>query len=254
MQKIFIENRKKQKLAGVIEGNEQAQELVFVMHGLGGFKEQVFLRACAEALIEAGYRVVSFDTTNTFGESDGNYENATVTNYYEDLEDVIAWASEQEWYREPFVLLGHSLGGICTTLYAENFPEKVKALAPLSTVVSGVLSVQERGEAAVEWQKTGWREEESISRPGAVKRLPWSHMEDRLKYDILPGADKLTMPVLLVVGSEDTVTPLKHQKLLYEVLPGIKELHIIEGSSHTFRSTEHTGQLKKIIADWLKKI
>ena len=43
-----------------------------------------------------------------------------------------------KWYGEPFVLVGHSLGGISTALFAENYPDKVKALAPISTVVSGI--------------------------------------------------------------------------------------------------------------------
>jgi hypothetical protein len=35
---------------------------------------------------------VLFDTTHSFGESGGNYEDATTTQYYQDLEDVISWA------------------------------------------------------------------------------------------------------------------------------------------------------------------
>lgn len=68
------------------------QGLAFVMHGLGGFKEQPHLQVMAKAFLANGYTVVRFDTTNTFGESDGRYEDATTTNYYEDLEAVIAWA------------------------------------------------------------------------------------------------------------------------------------------------------------------
>lgn len=139
--KTFIKNRGGQKVCIVVEGPESPDKLVFVMHGLGGNKEQGHIRAMIEAFIETGYTVVSFDTTNTFGESDGKYEDATITNYYADLEDVIEWASQQSWYVEPFVICGHSLGGISTALFAENYPEKIKALAPISTVVSGKISL-----------------------------------------------------------------------------------------------------------------
>lgn len=139
MQKVFIKNRKDQKVAVILEEAEAQKGLAFVMHGLGGFKEQAHLEMIADLFKENGYTVVRFDTTNTIGESDGNFEDATVTNYYEDLEDVIKWSEAQSWYKEPFVLIGHSLGGISTALFAENYPEKVKALAPISTVVSGVL-------------------------------------------------------------------------------------------------------------------
>jgi len=93
--KTFIKNRDGAKVCVVVEGPGTKNKLAFVMHGLGGNKKQGHIRAMAEAFLELGYTVVTFDTTNSFGESDGNYEDATITNYYADLEDVIAWASEQ---------------------------------------------------------------------------------------------------------------------------------------------------------------
>lgn len=258
MQKIFINNRKEQKIAVIVEEAEAPKGLVFVMHGLGGFKEQTHLEMIADLFKENGYAVVRFDTTNTIGESDGDFKDATVTNYYEDLEDVIKWSGTQKWYMEPFILVGHSLGGISTALFAENYPEKVKALAPISTVVSGALSVEAHKRFSPEefkiWEDTGWLEAKSKSKPGVVKRLKWSHIEDRLKYDLLPKADKLTMPVLLVVGENDTRTPFDHQKILYNALSGPKEIHIIKGSPHTFRDPEHLQELKNILSQWIKKL
>jgi pimeloyl-ACP methyl ester carboxylesterase len=246
MEKLIIKNRKNQRVVVLIEVNESSKGLAFVAHGLSGFKEQPHIETYAEAFKEKGFTVVRFDTTNTFGESDGDYADATVTNYYEDLEDVIKWAKSQDWYREPFWLAGHSLGGITTALYAENYPDKVEAVAPTSTVVSGKLSFDlPKYKNWDEIKERGWIQEKR-----GVK-LKVSHIEDRLKYDLLKNADKLTMPVLLIVGSLDESTPLKHQKLLYEKLPGKKELHVIEGSEHTFKQEDHLSQIKDIFLDWI---
>ena len=253
-ERINIKNRKNQKIVVLLERNPAKKGLVFVMHGLGGFKEQPHIETYAKAFLEEGYTSVRFDTTNTFGESEGRYEDATITNYYADLEDVINWAKGQDFYQEPFVLIGHSLGGICTALYAENHPEEVKAVAPTSTVVSGKLSSESGKDNIQEWKRTGWRIKPSKSRPGELKRLPWSHMEDRLKYDLLKKTDKLTMPVLLIVGSEDKGTPVEHQKMLFDRLPGKKELHVIEGSGHTFKKEEHLAEIKQIIKNWIRGI
>lgn len=236
--------------------NGSAQGLAFVMHGLGGFKEQPHIKTFARAFLDNGYTVVRFDTTNTFGESDGSYEDATTTNYYEDLEDIINWARTQSWYQEPFCLVGHSLGGICTALYAEKNSEKVKVLAPISTVVSGKLSIEtpRHKEIYPEWKRTGWRVTESNSKPGTVKRLKWSHVEDRLKYDLLPEVDKLTMPVLLIVGDQDDSTLPEHQKILYEALPGKKEIHIIKNALHTFKDSVHLKEIYQIFDAWIKNL
>ena len=255
MEKLFIKNRKGQKLAVIVEKNLDQRGLAFVMHGLGGFKEQDHIKTFADAFKEKGFTVVRFDTTNTFGESDGSCDNATITNYFEDLEDVIQWAQQQKWYREPFALAGHSLGGICTALYAEKYPRKILALAPISTVVSGRLSVEAQKQYDAEnfanWEKTGWQEWESRSRPGAIRHLPWSHITDRLKYDLIPEAKNLTMPVLLIVGENDTLTPLEHQKILFDNLTGSKELHVIKNASHTFLEKKHLDEIKKIFLRWI---
>jgi pimeloyl-ACP methyl ester carboxylesterase len=225
------------------------------MHGLGGFKEQPHIQMFAEAFRENGFTTVLFDTTNTFGESDGNYEDATTTNYYEDLEDVIKWAKTQSWYKEPFWLAGHSLGAISTALYAENFPQEVKALAPISTVVSGKLSVETKSASGElqEWERTGWRETKSESKPGLIKRLKWSHIGDRMKYDLLPKVNRLIMPVLLVVGDEDDSTPPEHQKIFFDKLPGKKEMHLIKGAPHTFREPANLAEIKTIFNKWIKE-
>lgn len=254
-QKLKIKNRKGQTVVVLVEEQKPSKGLAFVMHGLSGNKEQLHIAAFAQAFKDEGFTVVRFDTTNTFGESDGKYEDATTTDYYEDFEDVIEWAKTQSWYTEPFYLAGHSLGGISILLYAEKYPHRVKGLAPISTVVSGKLSAEAHGKEYVDsWRKTGWKEETSATVPGRIKRLKWAHMVDRLKHDVLPGASKLTMPVLLIVGDQDIGTPLRYQRLLFDALPGKKELHVIKGAPHTFQEKHHLEEIKGIFHTWIGKV
>ncbi len=253
MEKLFIKNRKNEKIAVLVEKSEHQRGLAFVMHGLGGFKEQEQIVMCAEAFQERSFTVVRFDTTNTLGESDGTYENATITNSYEDLEDVIQWARDQAWFQEPFVLCGYSLGGICTALYAEKYPEKVLALAPISSAISGTLMrAKEPPELVAAWDASGWKITPSVSKPGVMKKLNWHQfVNDAAYYDLLPRASALTMPVLMIVGSEDHSTPYAHQKMLYDLLPGPKELHLIQGAPHTFRDKEHLAEIKNLFLKWI---
>jgi pimeloyl-ACP methyl ester carboxylesterase len=258
MERIFITNRKKQKICVTIEKSRPQKGLAFVMHGLGGFKEQPHVQTFAQAFRNSGYTVVCFDTTNALGESDGKFEDATITTSYEDLEDIIAWSKDCEWYQEPFALAGHSLGGFCTAYFAENNPDKVSGLAPISSVVSGKLSFeahqQSDPEGLKEWKKTGWRVSASNDKPGVIKRRPWSHMEDRLKYDLLPLSSKLTMPVILIVGEKDDGTPPEHQQILYEQLPGKKEIHVIKDAPHTFRDKGELAEIQALLQNWISRL
>ncbi len=253
--KTFIKNRDSKDICVVIENADvKTGKLAFVMHGLGGSKDEAQVRAMAEAFIANEYVVVTWDAVHTFGESTGGaYEDATITNYYADLEDVIAWASTQNWYIEPFVLCGHSLGGISTALYAEKHPAKVSALAPIATVVSGALSFEGKPTDQLEsWERTGIQV--SLRRNGDEKRLKWSHMQDRLKYNLLDEVAALTMPVLLIVGSNDTSTLPAHQKILFDALPGKKEFHIIEGAEHPFLQPHEQQELHHYVDVWLKSL
>lgn len=250
--KTFIRNRDNNEICVVVENETTSpHKLAFVMHGLSGRKEELHIRGMAEVLMNNGYTVVTWDAIHTFGESKGGlYEDATITNYYADLEDVITWASGQAWYEEPFVLVGHSLGGISTSLYAEKYPEKIKALAPISTAVNGELRMQSKADMIDEWKRTGLL---TINRSsGGTKTLKWSHMEDGMQYDITQDAQKLTMPVLLVVGSEDTSTWPEHQQVFYDSLTTDKELHIVQGAEHTYSRPHERDELNQILNTWLK--
>ena len=143
-----------------------------------------------------------------------------------------------------------------TALYAENYPNSVKALAPISTVVSGQLSMEHMTASGRldEWKQTGWRVSPSSSKPGIVKRLKWSHMEDRMKYDLLRKADKLIMPVLLIVGEFDESVLPEHQQLLFSHLPGRKEIYIIKGAPHTFKDPKHLEEVKGIFKKWISTV
>ncbi|HPT30090.1 MAG TPA: alpha/beta hydrolase [bacterium] len=253
MEKIFIKNRKGQNISVLIEKAQDQKGLAFVMHGLGDSKDSDHIKMFAKCFLDNNYTVARFDATNTFGESDGIFEDANITNYYEDLEDVITWSKSQDFYQEPFILCGHSLGAISSAFYTENYPERVKALAPFSTVVNAELSKQTYTKKELDnWEKTGWLTEDWGAQ-GKIK-LKWSYMEEKGKFDLLQKVDKLIMPILMIVGELDNCTPLKHQQVLFDKLPGRKELHVIKGSPHTFRAEKHLKEIYQILDKWIKSL
>jgi len=256
MKREVIQNKKGQNMVVITEETESQKGLAFVMHGLGGFKEQAHIQTMAEAFKEKGYTVVRFDTTNSVGESDGKLELATVTNYYEDLEDIIKWAQKQKWYQEPFCLAGHSLGGFCISWYAINHPGKVKAIAPISSFISGniFLETLKTKESIEGWERRGYREWESSSKPGLIKRLNWSFAVDSLKYNLLTKIEEIKVPVLIIVGDQDTDTRLENLKILYEKLATKKEFHIIKGAPHTFQEENHLQEIKNIFLNWINSL
>lgn len=260
MEKFEIVNRHGLRIVGEVTQPQNASGCAFIMHGLGGRKEEKHMLLFAEILASHNYTVINFDATNATGESEGKYENATMQLHYEDLVDVIAWAKTQAWYKEPFLLAGHSMGGFAVTKYAEAFPKEVKALFPFAAVYSGKDSLEAHEkfdhEELIQWKETGWVKRTSRSRPELDLKLPWSHMEERMTHDLKTKANTITMPTLFVVGEDDTRCPPYQQKNFYDLLPENthKEFHIIPNAPHTFREQAHLDQLREIFSNWLTKI
>lgn len=252
--KQTFQNRDGNTIVVNAEQGSDEQKLAFVMHGLGGSKNESHIRTIVGAFMSNGYTVVTWDAVHSFGESTGGaYEDATITNYLADLEDVVTWSKDQSWYTEKFVLAGHSFGGVCIALYAEQHPESILALAPISTVISGSLSFETKADILADWKSSGIRIDPATkTRP--EKRLKWANMEDRLQYDILRNVDVLTMPVLMIVGENDIATPPKHQKILHDILPGRKEMHIIAGAPHTFSSDQELTELGELFNTWIRTL
>lgn len=254
MQKI--KNRKNKNIAVFVDNEFGKNGLVFISHGLSSSHDHVHIKTFAEAFLENDFIVVTYDATNSVGSSDGDLQFATLTNYYEDFEDVISWASSQNWYQEPFVVVGHSLGGACNLIYSFKYPEKIRALAPISAFLSGEITLNSFSNEVMEkWESEGYRLEESKSRPGLIKKFNWSLAEDLRKYDLLNELHLIKAPTLLIVGENDTLTPVKSQQDLYEKISSEnKELHIIKGSPHTYLESEHLEEVKNILKKWINKI
>lgn len=260
MEKITLQNRKDQKIVGILEKPiGEIKGTCVIQHGYSGFKEEAHVQIMKDAFLENGFITFNFDTTNSFNESDGKFINATLGLHYEDLEDVVRWVQQQEWFKEPLALIGHSMGGYAVARYAEEFSNKVGLLVPVAPVVSGELSFEaheyfEPGDL-VEWKEKGIKETRSSSRPGIIKIKTWESMKERLNHDLLPNANKLTMPTLLIVGSEDQTCPPSHIKKLFDAIPGeTKNYKIVEGAPHTYKTEKDLSAVKNIVSDWLKRM
>lgn len=260
MQRIDIKNRHGLKLVIQVDTPDNPKDLVFIAHGQGGFMGQVHIEAFAEAFLENNFRVVRFDATHAMGESEGDMFDVTYDSYVEDLEDVISWAKAQTWIQEPFALCGASMGAQSTTWYAEHHSQDIQYLVALAPPVNFDLWIKKHPEHIKGWQEKGYVEMISKSKPGLVKKVGWGVNESLKKYDLLPLAEKLTMPVLFMSGEFDTSCPVEIQEVLFNSIPSQNKIFIkTPNAEHNFRNhkTDEYGQelqeAKEALGSWLRE-
>ena len=256
MEKITLKNRKNQNIVGLLE--KPAGEIkgtAVLQHGWGGNKEKSTIQAIKEGFHQAGFQTFNFDTTNGSGESDGDFEKSTLGLHWEDLEDVVKWSQDQDWFSKPLALSGHSKGGYAVARYVEDHPDEVDYLVPVAPVVSGKLSFEasemKDSEALRKWKEEGVQVTE---RDGFVKRKHWFQMEERLQHDLLPNAGVVMIPTLFIVGSEDTSCTAGHVQQLCDAIGAEdKQLHIIEGAPHSYYENSEQEECTQVISEWLSE-
>jgi pimeloyl-ACP methyl ester carboxylesterase len=260
MEKITLQNRKGQNVVGLLKKPEgEIRGTCIVQHGWSGKKDQAHIVAIQNAFFENGFQTFNFDTTNSFNESDGEYSKSRLGLHYEDFEDVTKWAQKQGWFVGPLALTGHSMGGYAAARYAEDYPDEVALTAPIAPVVSGELRkaayLKFDPEDLEEWEKQGVLIKESGTNPGLIKEAPYEAFVEMQNHNLLPAAKKLTMPVFLLTGSEDTSIPPEHVQKLFDVIPGNKKtFKIIQGAPHTYVTEAHLKELKDLMSDWISSV
>lgn len=246
-----IQNRHGVNIYVVVNLVRDATGIAFLAHGLSDVHDTPHMQALNRGFLQAGYSTIRWDASNSWGRSGGSFWHAMATNHYDDMEDVITWARNEQWFNEPFRLAGYSLGGLAAGLYAQRFPAQVAALVLQSPVVAGSLALRRYRALRPFWQRAGFIWEPGSGWPG--KRYRYELVRDLLGYDLREQAASLTMPTLVVVGARDQLNTARHQQLLVSEIPGPPTLHLITGAGHVLKTDSQLEELERTVREWLDR-
>ncbi|MGH7499147.1 MAG: alpha/beta hydrolase [Gemmatimonadales bacterium] len=224
-------------------GRSSPRPAVVAAHGFKGFKEWGMWPPFADRLARAGFTSVSLNFSGSGVDHAGSFAHAdrfahnTFSAEFEDLKRVVAalHGGELEVAAPSSLgLVGHSRGGGVAILYTARDP-RVRALATWAAI-----STVERWQPA---EKKRWREsgvhDVRNARTGEVLPLYTDILDDidrnRTALDIEAAAGRISVPWLLLHGTDDEAVSLAEGELLAALgrRPGTSFL-AIEGAGHTF--------------------
>jgi pimeloyl-ACP methyl ester carboxylesterase len=222
----------------------------YLVHGFSDVHDTGHMRALTRAFVRAGYRVVVWDATHSWGRSGGDGKKATFYYHQADLEDVMDWSKSQSWFQERYFLAGFSLGGVIAGTFAAAHPAQVAGLVLASPVVSGRLLKRR-----IPWPlRLWWRLRGTVKHRILGMGLPeWEFIRSSWSYDLVEAAARLTMPVLVVAAGRDLLIPPRYIRRLYRAIPhSHKQLVTAPGAAHGFDRPWEMERLEREVREWLR--
>jgi alpha-beta hydrolase superfamily lysophospholipase len=220
----------------------------------------------AEILADDGAAVYAEDHIG-HGHSEG--ERALITDFehvVDDLHTLIAIAQERD-PGLPVVMAGHSMGGLLTARYAQRYRGVLAGAAFLGAVIGNwqwareVLALPElpqetsdvAGMSRDPVAAAGYADDPLVYH-GSYKR-PLLEAEvialDRFNAEI----DRLTLPVLLLHGSDDPfVPPHDSVEALLRMPSEDKEMHIFPGARHELVHEVNRDEVISVLKAWIERV
>ncbi len=181
-----------------------------------------------------------------------------------DIDDYVEWLNDKLKSETSPVVIGHSNGGRIALAYTQKNPGKLKQLILIDS--AGLAN-------SSKLRTTKLKVLYIISKLGKpIKNLPLlkkvyykiigaqdyrkappnmrATMQNMLNADKTIELTKIKLPITMIWGREDKITPLKDGQKMHKLLTGSK-LHVIDGARHAPQATNAT-EVADIIAEAVK--
>jgi pimeloyl-ACP methyl ester carboxylesterase len=219
--------------------------MLLLCHGMESTRQGTKQQAIVERFLPLGFSVFRFDFSFV-GESDGRFEDMTVSAEVEDALGAIDFV--QEFSPSALVVIGSSLGGTVALLAAAHTPERVHAIATIAAVADTALFCADLAPGEIEaWRREGrrrWRD-------------GWMNvgfLNDVERIDILAAVSSLPQPLLVLHGEADPVVPLAHAIAIAAAAPGDVTLATFPGVGHRFEEPGALPELLDRIETWVARV
>ncbi|MEM0970671.1 MAG: alpha/beta hydrolase [Verrucomicrobiota bacterium] len=202
--------------------NRSTNRVALIGHGLTGNKDRPWAVALGKALSEADIPALRFSFAGN-GESEGRFEDCTITKEVADLGTVIDAVTPS--FTE-VVYVGHSMGGAVGVIRASH-DDRIKRLVSLAGMVHTKRFCEEEFGEVTPGEGTMWEDEDCP--------LSQAFVDDLTTIgSVLPLGPGISVPWCFVHGTEDDIIPIAEGRELFATASEPKEWNELPETNHVF--------------------
>jgi len=247
-EKVFFENKNGIRLCGLVSdpSNHTDNPLIVMCHGFSTNKEGRTNTRLEEIFNAHNMATLRFDFFG-HGESEGLFEDVTISEAAEDVQAALAFIGRQGYKK--IGLFGSSFGGLASLLAASQ-TSSFFTLALKSPVSDypGLLIARGQEPDVSSWKKSGYISIRGAD--GSPLRLNYSFYEDAEKIRGYEAAKKINIPTLIVHGDKDETVPLEQSKISAGLM-GDCRLEIIRGADHIYSRPDHFEKMIDLVSRFI---
>lgn len=192
------------------------------------------------------------------GKSEGN-GFISIKEYADFIEDFV-----QKLNLKDLILIGHSMGGRISQIFAINYPDVVIGCVLVGTgarirVTKATLKAAENDFEY--FGRMATKNSFSESTPQKTKEIFYERLINSSQitcvndliacneFDVIDDITKINIPTLIIAGEKDILAPVKHSKNLNKDIKNSK-MFVISGAGH-FMMIEKPDEFNKLINNYL---
>jgi alpha/beta superfamily hydrolase len=247
-EKIYFSNSKGNKICGILSNPtfETSTPVIILCHGFTNSKDSSTNTQLEK--IFNNHKIVTF-RFDFFGhgESEGNFENITISEAVDDILNAIKYLKDKGFSK--LGLVGSSFGGM-SSIMAASKTNNLFVLV-LKSPVSDYYEVDTKRrtkEEIEEWKTRGYVIHRNSK--GEEKRLNYSFFDDFKNNNAYKAAKKIKIPTLIVHGDEDKTVPVEQSKKTSSIIENCK-LEIITGADHKYSNPREFEKMLDLISNYI---